>query len=302
VPDFSVDPADLDGALTLAVGWRRGQHVEGGRVDLTGDIADVLRQVCVDAAEQLGELEAKPYTADTYLEDEEYLTVGSAHLDGAGEVLEIVRGAAELDRLRAQDIPSRPLLFYAMVIGDDPDERVGFIRNANPMMAAKQGRVLTTLRNALTLLQRPVFSFDDRVDVIVLPDGLVVTNQPAFERLFRGLPALVEKVPEWLAEIAQHLPIDADAMVELDERSRSDSRLRRRLLAIHERAHLATVSAADIRAEAKRQGIDPKSVLRNGQLVLDGVDAGTLLRLLNEDLMTGGLSGTRFSVERKAPR
>ena len=297
-----LDPDIVEEALTLVVGWRRGVRVEGGRVDVTEEVGEVLRGICADVVASLDELEAKPYAADTHLEAEEYLVVGEDDLDGSSEVLELVRYAAEVDDLSAGDLPNRPLLFYAIVFGDTPEERVGFIRNTNPMYVAKRGGLLTTLRGALTTVDEPIFGFDNRVDVVVLPEGLLVFKQPAFERLFRDLPALVAKVPEWLAAVAAHLPIAPEAIEELDARARSDSRLRRRLLAIHERGHLQHVTIAQIRREAKTQGIDPSQVIRDGQLVLDELDAASLLRLLNEDLMTGGLSGARFSVDRKTLR
>lgn len=78
----------------------------------------------------------------------------------------------------------------------------------------------------------------------------------------------------------------------------SDARLR----AIYERGHLAELTIDDVRAEALRQGLEPDELIVDGELSLQNGDAPTMLKLLNEDLMIGGLTGTRFEVDRKTPR
>lgn len=299
-PDLA--KVDTSGAVTLVVGWRRGTTITGGRVKLGREVASALRDVGSANLANLAAREAKAYTAETSLEREEYLLVPQSALDSAHPVFALIAGAAQLEALDAARLPERPLVFYAFVIGNDPSTRTGFVRKTNPIQGVGRGRFLTMLEDALVRLQTPVFSFDDRVDLLVLPEGLIVANLSAFELLFRGEDVLVERLPEFVAEIARHLPLSDDAAEELEYRARSDSRLRRRLLNLHERGHLASVTVADIRHEAKAQGLDPTGLIKNGKLVVDEIDAGTLLKLLNEDLFTGGLSGARFAAERKSAR
>jgi len=288
--------------VTLVVGWRRGGSIVGGKVKLGRAVAGALRDVCSESLARLAGREAKAYSAETSLEPEEYLLVPQSALDSAHPVLSLIAGAAQLESLDAARLPQRPLVFYAIVIGDDPSMRTGFVRKANPIQGVGRGRFLTMFDDALVRLQTPVFAFDDRVDLIVLPEGLVVTNLTAFELLFKGEEVLVERLPEFVAEIAVHLPLDDEAAMELESRARSDSRLRRRLVSLHERGHLASVSLADIRREARVQGLDPKKLIRGGKLVVSEIEAATLLKLLNEDLFIGGLSGARFAAERKSAR
>lgn len=290
------------GAVTLVVGWRAGKHVVGGRVEVTDEVATVLREIADGAADLAAARDAKPYSGDSHLEDEEVFEVPAAAVPADNEIVGVVRAAAALGRISANDLPAKPLLFYAPVIGDDPDNRSGYVRTTNPVMSAGQGRILTRLRGSLTTLKEPVFSLDRRVDFIVNLDGLIVLNQRPFERVFRDLPAILDRIPEWLGEVTTALPLEAASLADLQVRCVSDTRLRRRLRSIHERGHLSTVTLDQIRVEATRQGIDPDKVIVDGMLRTTDIDAGTLLKLLNEDLMVGGLTGTRFEVDRKTPR
>lgn len=295
--------ASADGALTLVVGWRAGRkRLDGGWIELTEDVANSLRGIAQAAMAALAAREPKAYSVDSHLEPEEFFTVPETLLEYGNELLTLVRSGSDLQKITASQLPGRALLFYASIIGDEPETRTAFVRTANPVMTASAGRILTRLRGSLTVLSEPVFSFDRSIDFVVTSDGIAVLKANSFDRLFRDMPAILERIPDWLHEVSAHLPIDDAALAELGERCEKDSRLRRRLQAIHDRGHLANVTLKDVRKEAERQGLDPNEVVRDGRLAVEGVDIPTLLKLLNEDLMTGGLSGSRFSVDRKSPR
>jgi hypothetical protein len=301
---WSPDLAGIEvaGSPRLVVGWRRARSIEGGRVKLGREVAEALRGVCRTYLDLLPDLEPKDYSADAALDPEEYLVVPDSRLDPANPVLGLVGRAPTLPSLDAGTLPGRPLVLYAIVLPTRGGGHAGFLRKMNPFQGARRGRLFTVLEDALVRLETPVFVFDDRVDMLVLPGGLVVTNLTAFELLFRGEEVLVERLPEFVAYIAAHLPIADEATKELEVKAARDSRLRRRLLALHERGHLSTVTIDAVRKEAKAQGLDPKKLIKSGKLVLEDVDAGTLLKLLNEDLFTGGLSGVRFAADRKSTR
>lgn len=290
------------GAITLVVGWRRGAHIDGARVELTVDVAAALRAVADTAAVQLEANRPKVYGGDSYLEDGEVFEIPIVGVLADNEIITIVRSGADLNPLTAGDLPQKPLLFYASVIGDDPAARTAFLRAANPVVVAGAGKIFTRLRSSLTTLSEPLFAFDRRIDLIIAPDELYVLNQKPFERLFRDLPEILERIPEWLAEVTTSLPLAPDGLADLQRHCERNSALRRRLRSIHDRGHLANVTLDQICEEALRQGIDPDLVIVNGWLTTKNVDAGTLLKLLNEDLMVGGLSGARFEVDRKTPR
>src|SRR5205807_10413049 len=141
----------------------------------------------------------------------------------------------------------------------------------------------------------PLFILDGRFDMVSFSDGLAVVNQNAFDIMFREAPALTERYPGWVDEIAQTLPFEGNGGQLLAEAASRDSRIAHRLRAIHERGHLKTVTMDQIREVAKREGVDLGGLAKGDKLVFDpDADRFTLLKLLNEDLYTGGLSGQRF--------
>ena len=297
-----LDEIDLDEALTLVVAWRRGKRLGGAMVPLAGEVVQELRQACRETVRWLQQHEVVDYGADGHVETDEYMAVPLGIVqEEASAVLDLLRRAAALDRLDAAEIPKK-LWFYAAVVGDDPGGRVAFVRKTDPHKSAKPGRILTTLGDVLSRIDEPVFVLEHRFDLVVLEDGLAVINPVAFETLFRGAPGLVRRIPEWAKAITDHLPVADDGAERLVEACSRDSRLARRLRSIHERGHLGSVTIERLRQEMRSQGLDENELISGGALVINEEDPGTLLRLLNEDLFVGGLSGTRFSADRKRVR
>lgn len=293
----------VSGATTLCVGWKTSDSYGLGHVGISNEIAVHLRSVAAHTVEKLAARDKKDYSPDAHLYPEEYLFVP---IDALGEEaaawLDELRKASALPNLHASDLPSRPLHFYAAAIGDDPKKRTIFIRKTNPHKSVKTGNVFATLGNTLKKLADPVFLLDNSFDMVATGTHLYVLNQHSFAILFRGAPSLAQRYEPWVDEIAVHLPFaDGDAKA-LSEAAKTDSRLWGRLLSIHERGHLKKVTIEDLRAEAKRQDLDPATLFDGDRLVFDGSDHFTLLKLLNEDLFTGALSGEHFEVDRKSPR
>lgn len=267
-----------------------------------GDVVEELREACRETVTWLQQLHVVDYSADALVETGEYMAVPLRVVqEEDSTVLDLLRRAAALDRLDAAEIPTR-LWFYAAVIGDDPDERVAFVRKTDPHKVARPGKILTTLGDVLSRIDDPVFVLEHRFDLVVLERGLAVINPVAFETLFRGAPGLVRRIPEWARAITDHLPVADGGAERLVEACVRDSRLARRLRAIHEQGHLSSVSIGDLRQEMREQDLDEEELISDGELVIDERDPGTLLRLLNEDLFVGGLSGRRFAADRKRVR
>lgn len=64
--------------------------------------------------------------------------------------------------------------------------------------------------------------------------------------------------------------------------------------------HLAQVEIAKVRTYATKVGLDPRSVIKDGQLVFDATERFSFLHLLNEDLYRGDLTNVTFEAQRKA--
>jgi hypothetical protein len=133
--------------------------------------------------------------------------------------------------------------------------------------------------------------------------GVLALNANAFELLFQDSPELVIRTPELARKVADALPIAQDAADALERLAVKRSRVRRKLTMLASRGHLATVTAAQIRDELIRQGLDHTQFMLGDEIVVDSDDGlKMLVELLNEDLMTGALSGEAFVIDRKTPR
>jgi hypothetical protein len=298
-PIIDLDALAIDSPLVLAVGWRAGGGVDGGRIETRDTVAAAFRNVCARHIDALQGREAKRYSPDTELvAAEEYLVVPRADLDPDDPILELMEDVPSRDSLATGGLPERSLLLYAFVFEDG----TAFVRKTNAYQSTRRGRILTRFTNALTTIDEPVFAFDDSVDIVITTDALLVSSESAFEHLFRSDELLAAHIPNWIHSISTHLPLADGAEDTLAERCQRSTRMRRRLEAIHHRGHLRDITITQVKNEAIRQGIEPSEIIHRGKLTFDDASTDVLLRLLNEDLFTGGLSNARFTVERKAPR
>ena len=299
----NLEAIDVEEALTLIVSWKERKQVEGRMVRTARSVTEALRGTCRETLNDLREFGAVSYGPDAHIETGEYMAV-PAHVveEESMHVLDLLRRAPALDPLDPRDIPPK-LWFYAAVIGDQPSRRAAFVRRTDPHVEAKPGWVIGTLGETLSRTEQPVFVLESRFDVLAVDEGLVVLNATPFETLFRGAPELGERIPVWARGITDHLPVDPQSAERLMEAARRNSFLARRLRSIYEQGHLAGVSVAQLRKEARAQGLDDTTLFKGGKLLIDeSTDADTLLRLLNEDLFTGGLSGRKYAADRKRAR
>lgn len=297
---FTLDPNDP--TLTLLVGRRSGIHVIGGHVNVADDAREALRASADRAVEDLETKDVRQYDPDAQLEDGEYFLLDRAAVEDSMRMLAFLDGGPESPLLSPDDVAERPQLFYASLIGQDVGRRLAFVSKSNPAKVVRSGLFMTPKHDVLTRIDDDVFLFEDRVDLIVNHDQIVVFNQPAFEQWFRDTPVLQERVRDWIGGITQHLPLDGDGADRLAERCRTNSRLRRVLYSIQARGHLKDVSIARIRQHVRSQGLDASRLINGGKLVFDDADPTTLLKLLNEDLFKGGLTDEPFVVDRKSRR
>jgi hypothetical protein len=300
--DARVEPPPLDHTLTLIVARRSGKRAVGGQVAVADDARDALSESAGHAREQHATLEARPYDPDAQLEAGEYFRVARSEVEDSMGVLELLARGPESEALDVSAISQRPQLFYAVVTGGNPDARVAYVTRSNPAKVARSGHFFTPKGQVLTRVESPVLLFEDRVDLIVTRDDIVINNQSTFEQWFRDTPAVQERVGEWVSSITAHLPVDADGAARLEAQAREYPRLRRMLYSIHSRGHLKDVPMRKIRAHIKSQGLDARQLLKGDRLLVDEADPTTLLKLLNEDLFRGGLTDELFAADRKRRR
>lgn len=124
-------------------------------------------------------------------------------------------------------------------------------------------------------------------------------HQTSFERLFRDIGLIDKHVRGWIEGITDHLPMESESEAELLRVAHEDSRTWRRLREIRRRGHLAYVQMSDVREYARKVGLDPGSLIKDGKLVFDPAERFSFLHLLNEDLYRGGLTDVTFEAQRK---
>jgi hypothetical protein len=305
---MSTLPADIAAAgdatsVTLQVAFRQRDTVVGGHLNVARDALAALRDRAQATLADLEPMERRDYWPDANLQAGEYYEIPRAAIEDSLGVLRLLDAGADTQLLAPEDLAGR-LLFYSVVVGADPARRVSFVSKSNPARELGRGIWLTRLTphsDTLTSVETPLFLFEDRVDLVVGPENVVVMNQLAFEQWFRESPAIGEHVQRWIGNIHEHLPLADDGVERLRGRAETNSRIRRLLRNISERGHLAGVSIERIRAHILQQGLEETTLLRGEQLLL-GDDPTPLLKLLNEDLFRGGLTDVPFVSDNKAPR
>jgi hypothetical protein len=299
---LGLDQLHLPEDLGLIVAWKQGDGYDGGEVRITPNVAEHLRQACHRTLDAIREREERPYTPDMHLEaGDETLVVEDPQLIGDSQVAAIVLPTQPLQVLNASSLPRRPLQLYA-ALARTPDGDVAFIRKTNPHKAARPGKLYTMLGQSLARIGGPIFALDDHFDLVVTEQGVVSLEQSYFELLFREVPALQERIPEWVEAIEVHLPIAHDGASRLAARAETDGRLRRRLRSIAERGHLENVSVDRIRKHIQEAGLSERDFLEGDQLRFDEANPFALVYLLNEDFFQGGLTDVPFRSDRKSPR
>lgn len=287
-------------SLALVVAWWSGASLNSARVPLTVAVAEELREICRSILADLDQREERPWHPDALNELDEYLL---ASIDQLGDDSQVLRMALsdEFDVLSAADLPNRDFLFYALIAGP-VSRRVTFIRKYNLRRGLRR-RLVTIFGETLSKVDRPIFTFDEKADVVIDPQyGVAIVGLNAFQLLFRTSPEIVARVPEYANEIGVSLPIDDDAKAMLIDLANGNISVLRRLQNIANRGHLRTVPMDRIKDEMRNHGLDPAEFIVDGRLVFDRASVKDVLKLLNEDLFRGGLTDQDFQVDRKSPR
>lgn len=300
------------GSLTLAVGWRSGKKVKLAQLTLSAEVESALRAVAEAAVENLAGRTTEPWAPDADLSEETYLEIDQAELGdapalaaehGGASLADVLLRAEGLSVLDPRNLPTADLAFYAIVVGSEPGARLAFLRRVNARRGLKGGKFLTSYSDVLHKIEAPVFAFDQFVDLIFLEGSALILSQSAFVALFRAQETLVAQIPKWVDELAQHVPIAADAGERLRAKAMRDSRSRTRLEAIVKRGHLVDVSSAVIKGKMHEVGLNPDLLLDDsGHLRLEDADVPLVLQFLNEDLFPGVLTGKGFRADKKAAR
>jgi hypothetical protein len=274
-------------------------RVAGSKLVLGDDAAEAFREQCRSVLDAISAGTAVPYSGGAELADDQFFVIDDREtLAELTAVAELRDSIETLPLIRPADLDLTVQL-YAVAAG--ADDRVLFVRRANPRIPFGSGRFLAIGRERLTRVGPPVFSFSARFDFVIGDGWVVVVDQPGFERVLRQVGLVEQNVCGWIDGITRHLPMPGDDVDKLRKVAMQDSRTWRRLREIEHRGHLAGVSLEQVRAYAASVGLDPDTVVAGDGLRFDPAQRFSFLHLLNEDLYKGQLTEKLFEAQRKVP-
>jgi hypothetical protein len=159
-------------------------------------VTDGLRSYAASALELVRTGQHRGYDPNDEQDDEcHYLeTDRNELLDTV--LLEQIMRAASLPLATENELRNHTLTLYALVVGDDPNSLMAFVRKSNPIQLAKKSLV-AIFDQTLTRIERPLLAFDDQYDLVIYPTGKVhILNQRNFEVLFKDSEAVLARTPE----------------------------------------------------------------------------------------------------------
>jgi hypothetical protein len=194
-------------------------------------------------------------------------------------------------------------MFYAAVVGDDPDHRVAFVDKWNPYRAGMSGKLLTSFGDRLRRIDEPLLIFERSFDMVVTEDVIAVLDMRAFEDVFRDIDSMVERIPLWSGAAVTALPFNDDTAARFEALSAGGGRFAKQLRGMYERGVFErTITTAKLRAEMAHQKLDADRLIVDGKLALDDEDIPIVLKLIDEKLYEGWLTETPWDVGTRSKR
>jgi hypothetical protein len=293
------DDIDLDAdAATLVVAWRSGRFAACRVVKAGGEVIDALRGYAKDSLRLVQESRGRQYNPDDIQETEDiYLSANQEELLDTALLAQIKRGAS-LPQVTPDELHKKRLALYALLVGNDPDSRMIFIRKGNPVSLASKGLVAIFDRT-LTRVTQPILAFDAAFDLILYLNEALIFSQPNFEALFKESDAVLAQTAKWVEDLGEILPIAEGGKAYLAGRLRQNSLMRRKVQSILRSSYLLKLTPDILSNSMKQHGLDPAELMMNGELVFTKETETDMLYLLNEDLWTGDFSGDQYAAARK---
>lgn len=292
---------DMNALATLVVAWRSGRNTYVRVVKSGGDVISSLREYSKAAFNNIARGQGRPYNPDNEQEEEcPFLTTDRSELLDTALLEQLDRGAS-LPPITPEEMRERTLALYAILIGNDPDSRISFVRKGSPVRLATKS-VVGVFDQTLTRVREPILAFDSAFDVVLRGNSVWVLKQKNFEALFKESEAVLAKTEEWAESLRSHLPMADDSQQWLATRLRQHSVMRRKVQSILRSPYLPTVTPEILRNKMRNHGLNPESLMKDDALVFSKDTEQDILLLLNEDLWTGDFSGEQYAAARKARR
>lgn len=325
----SFDPSTIDvsGAISLVIARRSGKNFKGYRIAMHTDVEAELRTICTNTLASISGRTGVAYADDLALDVENQYTVvpstmlvahrpasrrGRRPADAPAELQQIevdagahkvLAEASSLPELHAPELKNQSFVFYAAVVGDDPDHRIAFVDKWNPFKAGMSGQLTTFFGDRLRRIEGPLLVFERSFDMVVTEDTIAVLNSRAFEEVFRDIDSMVERIPVWSGAAVVALPLNDETTARFQALSAGGGRFAKQLRGMYERGVFErTITTAKLRAEMVQQKLDADRFIVDGKLALDDDDIPIVLKLIDEKLYRGWLTETPWDVATRSKR
>lgn len=322
-------PAD-DADATLVVA-QRTNRLKGYRIGMHADVAKALRKACADTVSAIGDRTAVTFSADIdYDPTTQYLEVPASlltvHLPSAqaasnGEASKntpesaatvetdpeahaVLSQGSSLPLLKAGELGKRTFVFYALIVGNNPEQRTAFVTQWNPHRLGLSGKILTAFGDQLRRIGQPLLAFESLFHMVVTPTGIAVLNKSAFEKVFRDVEAMQARVPVWAAHVEAALPLADASLGCLAEACSKNMRIAAKARSLFESGVLKdrTITATMLADEMRRQDLEADRMVKADKLVIEEADVPMLLKLLDEGLWRGWLTNAAWEAGSKLRR
>lgn len=285
----------LQGSTHLVVAWASGKSYSARLVKMSGEVADRLKSYAENAVSVLSD--PTPYAPDADLEDNSHMEAPRDESLDTALIEELSKGAS-LDLATDHELRTKTLICHALVVVSRTDITL-FVKKRSPIQLAKKSLRAVIVHGRLDELESPLFAFDNRYDAIIADQTVYVLDKRAFEGLFKNSPAVLNKTSDWINDVAAVVPFAEGSAAELDTILRRNSVLRNKFLAVKGRPYLHAITPDTLRSEMAKYGLDPVELMDGDSLKVTGKNAKDVLRLLNEDLFSGGFSQQHYAASAK---
>lgn len=318
-PDPAVPQLRTDTDPRLIVGWRAEEgSLAARRLPLDRSVVEDLRAIAADTMELLAGSEARRYEPHAKLEErEEHFTVPLADLPtkpgeqanddvdpspATAALLHISAAPDELEPVSPDALEDRTYLFYGLVFDDTDNKPVVLLKKADPIRAARHGRVSLLGRNVLHRADPPTLTLAHDIDIVATVTHLLVLRKSAFDSILNDVRIAMQDVDANVERTAALLR-SAVAMNEKAEASLAAIARRRpsyavRLRLLPERLGQLSVTPAEVRARLLEMGNQPSDLLDGDEFSFPQTRVPLFLDLLEGRHFDDEWTGQRMRADR----
>lgn len=298
----------LDKGFQLVFGRRRGsKSVIGYRVKCGTDVAQALRDACKATLESLASQPPVELSPDIpSLDRRNTLVPQETEVDPL--IIDWLRRHQSLLDLDLAKAGSLVPEFYAVVCDAGEDHWSAFISKANPNLVADGRRFfsrLTRQHDTLVTIEEPLFQFATVFGMVVVKGAIVVSDQRAFELLFRDVGAMRGRYPVWTLHVAKALGLEKRQHDTLTAQCLDSPAVARQVRRLYERKLPISTNAADLKVAMAQQDVDTYGCLDGDEWALEKLKPAQLvevLKFVNEDFYLGPLSSEPYEAVGKIER